>query len=276
MRPLLQFLIKNANFFLFLLLEFFAFIFIVKSNYYQQSVFINSANAISGGIYKTQSNITNYFSLKTINKMLAEENARLRNSQKSSFSAINNKTFVINDTLYKQQYEFTEATIISNTFNRINNYLTLNKGYDQGIRKEMGVITSQGVVGIIKDVSPNFSTVTSVLHSKSKISAKIKKNNYIGTVVWEGGDYRTATLKDIPTHVKILSGDTIVTSGYSMIFPGGIPIGTIYLYNINKGNDFYDIKIRLTTEFNKISNVYVIKSLMKEELDSLKIKSQND
>lgn len=276
MRPLLQFLIKNANFFLFLLLEFFAFIFIVKSNYYQQSVFINSANAISGGIYKTQSNITNYFSLKTINKMLAEENARLRNSQKSSFSATNNKTFVINDTLYKQQYEFTEATIISNTFNRVNNYLTLNKGYDQGIRKEMGVITSQGVVGIIKDVSSNFSTVTSVLHSKSKISAKIKKNNYIGTVVWEGGDYRTATLKDIPTHVKILSGDTIVTSGYSMIFPGGIPIGTIYLYNINKGNDFYDIKIRLATEFNKISNVYVVKSLMKEELDSLKLKSQND
>jgi len=276
MRPLLQFLIKNANFFLFLLLEFFAFIFIVKSNYYQQSVFINSANAISGGIYKTQSNITNYFSLKTINKMLAEENARLRNSQKSSFSATSNKTFVINDTLYKQQYEFTEASIISNTFNRVNNYLTLDKGYDQGIRKEMGVITSQGVVGIIKDVSPNFSTVTSVLHSKSKISAKIKKNNYIGTVVWDGGDYRTATLKDIPTHVKILSGDTIVTSGYSMIFPGGIPIGTIYLYNINKGNDFYDIKIRLTTEFNKISNVYVIKSLMKEELDSLKIKSQND
>ena len=276
MRPLLQFLIKNANFFLFLLLEFFAFIFIVKSNYYQQSVFINSANAISGGIYKTQSNITNYFSLKTINKMLAEENAMLRNSQRSSFSAINNKTFVINDTLYKQQYEFTEATIISNTFNRINNYLTLNKGYDQGIRKEMGVITSQGVVGIIKDVSSNFSTVTSVLHSKSKISAKIKKNNYIGTVVWEGGDYRTAKLKDIPTHVKILSGDTIVTSGYSMIFPGGIPIGTIYLYNVNKGNDFYDIKIRLTTEFNKISNVYVIKSLMKEELDSLKQKSQND
>ncbi len=276
MRPLLQFLIKNANFFLFLLLEFFAFIFIVKSNYYQQSVFINSANAISGGIYKTQSNITNYFSLKTINKMLAEENALLRNSQRSSFSAINNKTFVINDTLYKQQYEFTEATIISNTFNRINNYLTLNKGYSQGIRKEMGVITSQGVVGIIKDVSSNFSTVTSVLHSKSKISAKIKKNNYIGTVVWEGGDYRTAKLKDIPTHVKILSGDTIVTSGYSMIFPGGIPIGTIYLYNVNKGNDFYDIKIRLTTEFNKISNVYVIKSLMKEELDSLKQKSQND
>ncbi len=276
MRPLLQFLIKHYNFFLFVILEFFAFFLIIKSNYYQQSVFINSSNSFSGGIYKTKSNITDYFSLKITNKILAEENALLRNSMQNAYLKTNNKIFVVNDTMYQQQYEYVEAAVISNSFNRINNYLTLNKGYNQGLRKEMGVITSQGVVGIIKDVSANFSTVTSVLHSKSKISAKIKKNNYIGTVVWEGGDYRMATLKDIPTHVKISSGDTIVTSGYSLIFPGDIMIGTIYLYDINKGNDFYDIKIRLTTDFNKVSYVYVVKSLMKDELEALKAKSQND
>lgn len=276
MRPLLQFLLKNYNFFLFILLEFFAFFYIIKSNYYQQSVFINSANAISGGIYKTHSNITDYLSLKPINKILAEENAKLWNLQKISFIKTNNKTFLINDTLYQQQYEYTSANVISNSYNRANNYLTLNKGYNQGIREEMGVMTSQGIVGIIKDVSANFSTVTSVLHSKSKISAKIKKNNYIGTIVWEGGDYRIATLKDIPTHVKIFSGDTIVTSGYSLIFPGGILIGTIYTYDVNKGKDFYDIKVRLCTDFNNISYVYVIKSLMKDELEILKTKSQND
>lgn len=276
MRPLLQFLLKHYNFFLFLLLEFFAFFYIIKSNYYQQSVFINSANAISGGIYKTQSNISDYFSLKVINKMLAEENAQLKNTRQSAFLKTSNRTFVINDTLYQQQYEYTEAMIISNTYHKINNYLTLNKGYNQGIRKEMGVICPQGVVGIVKDVSANFCTVTSVLHSKSKISAKIKKNNYVGTVVWEGGDYHIATLKDIPTHVKIAAGDTVVTSGYSLIFPGGIPIGTISLYNVNKGNDFYDIKIKLNTEFNKISYVYIVKSLMKDELDLLKNRSQND
>lgn len=276
MRPLLLFFLKHINFFLFILLEFFAFFFIVKSNYYQQSVFINSANAISGGIYKTHSNITDYLSLKMINKMLAEENAKLKNSRQSAFLKTNNKTYVIDDTLYQQQYEYTEAKVIANTINKPNNYITLNKGYNQGIRKEMGVVTSQGVAGIIKDVSANFSTVTSVLHSKSKISAKIKKNNYVGTVVWEGGDYRLATLKDIPTHVKISSGDTVVTSGYSLIFPGGIMIGTVYLYDTDKENDFYNIKIRLTTDFNKISYVYVIKSLMKDELEELKTKTQND
>ncbi|MBP8042284.1 MAG: rod shape-determining protein MreC, partial [Bacteroidales bacterium] len=133
-----------------------------------------------------------------------------------------------------------------------------------------------GVAGIVKDVSANFCTVTSVLHSKSKISAKIKKNNYIGTLVWEGGDYRLANLKDIPTHVKIASGDTIVTSGYSLIFPGGLMIGTVYFYDSNKDNDFYNIKIRLSTDFNKISYVYIVKSLMKPELEELKIKTQND
>ncbi len=276
MRPLLQFLIKYYNFFLFLLLEFFAFFFIVKSNYYQQSVIINSANSISGGIYKTYDNITDYFSLKITNGMLAEENAKMRNLQKSSFIRTNNSVFSVDDTLYRQQYEYTSANIISNTFNRVNNYITLNKGYNHGIRKEMGVISSQGVVGIVKDVSANFCTVTSVLHSKSKISAKIKKNNYIGTLVWEGGNYRIATLKDIPSHVKISFGDTIVTSGYSLIFPGGISIGTIYYYDVNKGNNFYDIKVKLSTDFNKISYVYVIKSLLKDELEALQNKSQND
>ena len=257
-------------------MEFFAFFYIVKSNYYQQSVFINSANALTGGIYDAQSSFTDYLSLKIINKRLAEENALLRNSQRNAFLMTNNKTFVVDDTLYQQQYEYTEARVVANTTNKMNNYITLNKGYNHGIRKEMGVITSQGVAGIVKDVSANFCTVTSVLHSKSKISAKIKKNNYIGTLVWEGGDYRLANLKDIPTHIKVSSGDTIVTSGYSLIFPGGLMIGTVYFYDSNKDNDFYNIKVRLTTDFNKISYVYIVKSLMKPELEELKTKTQND
>jgi len=152
MRPLLQFFLKHINFFLFLLMEFFAFFYIVKSNYYQQSVFINSANAITGGIFSIQSNLTDYLSLKIINKRLAEENARLRNNQRSAFLSTNNKTFVVDDTLYQQQYEYTEARVVANTTNKINNYITLNKGFNHGIRKEMGVITPLGVAGIVKDV----------------------------------------------------------------------------------------------------------------------------
>ncbi|MCK9611723.1 MAG: rod shape-determining protein MreC [Bacteroidales bacterium] len=276
MRPLLNFLIKYYYFFLFILLEVLAVYLIARNNYYPQSVFISSANAFSGKVYNSYNNITNYLSLKSTNKLLAEENAVLLTKQISSFRKTTNKTFVVNDTLYQQQYEYTSAEVISNTVTRANNYLTLNKGLKQGIRKDMGVITSLGVVGIVKDVSTNFSTVTSLLHSQSKISAKIKKNDYVGTITWEEKNHRIAMLNDIPTHVTIKPGDTIITSGYSLIFPEGINIGTILYSQKDQGSNFYKITIRLFADFNNLSYVYVVKSLMREELQNLKAKTQND
>ncbi|MEI6123693.1 MAG: rod shape-determining protein MreC [Bacteroidota bacterium] len=276
MRPLIQFFVKYYYFFLFILLEFFAFLLIFQNNYYQQSAFFNASNAISGGIYNYYSGFTDYLSLKQINKSLADENSRLLTLQKSSYIKSSNKTFIINDTLYQQQYTYLSAKVISNTINRANNYLTLNKGSKQGIKKNMGVISSQGIVGIVKDVSDNFCSVTSLLHSKSKISAKIKKNDYVGTIVWNGGDYQIVTLKDVPTHVKISVGDTIISSGYSMMFPEGILIGSIYNYEINKGKDFYEIKVKLFNDFNNISYVYIINNLMKDELNELEKNTQNE
>ncbi len=276
MRPLIQFLFKYYNFFLFLLLEFFAILIIYQNSYYQQSSILSAANAISGGIYGFSSGITDYIGLKSINKTLADENAHLLSLQKSSFIKTNNKVFVVNDTLYQQQYTYLSAKVISNTANRANNYLTLNKGLKQGIKKNMGVISSQGIVGIVKDVSENFCSVTSLLHSKTKISAKIKKNDNVGTIIWKGDDYRVVTLKDVPAHVKISVGDTIISSGYSMMFPEGILIGSIYSYEINKGKDFYEIRVKLFNDFNNISYVYVINNLMKDELNELEKRSQNE
>lgn len=276
MRPLLQFLFKYYNFFLFLLLEFFAILIIYQNSYYQQSSILSAANAISGGIYGFSSGITDYIGLKSVNKTLADENANLLSLQKSSFIKTNNKVFVMNDTLYQQQYTYLSAKVISNTSNRANNYLTLNKGLKQGIKKNMGVISSQGIVGIVKDVSENFCSVTSLLHSKTKISAKIKKNDNVGTIIWKGEDYRVVTLKDVPAHVKISVGDTIISSGYSMMFPEGILIGSIYSYEINKGKDFYEIRVKLFNDFNNISYVYVINNLMKDELNELEKHSQNE
>ncbi len=276
MRPLLQFLFKYYNFFLFLLLEFFAFLIIYQNSYYQQSSILSAANAISGGIYGFSSGITDYIGLTSINKTLADENAHLLSLQKSSFIKTNNKVFVVNDTLYQQQYTYFSAKVISNTSNRANNYLTLNKGLKHGIKKNMGVISSQGIIGIVKDVSDNFCSVTSLLHSKTKISAKIKKNDNVGTIIWKGDDYRVVTLKDVPAHVKISVGDTIISSGYSMMFPEGILIGSIYSYEINKGKDFYEIRVKLFNDFNNISYVYVINNLMKDELNELEKRSQNE
>ncbi len=276
MQPLFRFFIKYYNTFLFLLLEVIAFILIVNTNYYQQSVYITASNSISGKVYTAWSNFTDYLSLKTTNKILAEENAKLLNLQKNSYIKTDNKVFVINDTLYRQQYTYVSAKVIANTVNRANNYLTLNKGLKHGIKKNMGVISSQGIVGIIKDVSDNFCTIYSVLHSKSKISAKLKKGNNVGTVMWNGNDYRVVTMKDVPTHVKLMIGDTVISSGYSLMFPEGIPIGSVYSYGINKGKDFYEIKVRLFNDFNNIQYVYIINNLMKDELNDLEKRSQNE
>jgi rod shape-determining protein MreC len=276
MQPLFRFFLKYYNTFLFFFLEVIAFILIVNTNYYQQSVFFTTSNSVSGSIYKAYSNITEYLSLKTVNKILAEENAQLLNKQKTSYIKTDNKIFIINDTLYQQQYSYVSAKVISNSINRVNNYLTLNKGIRHGIKKNMGVITSKGIVGIVKDVSENFCTVYSMLHSKSKISAKLKKGNNVGTILWNGNDYKVVTMKDVPTHVKVSIGDTVISSGYSLMFPEGIAIGSVYSYDINKGKDFYEIKVKLFNDFNNISYVYIVKNLMKEELNELEQRSQDE
>ena len=141
----------------------------------------------------------------------------------------------------------------------------LNMGSNDGIDKDMAVISQRGIVGIIRDVSKHFSSVISVLHKDTRISAKIKKNNYIGTLAWKGIDYRKAYLMDIPTHVKLALGDTVITSGYSHLFPEGIMIGVIENYNILEGDNFYTIKISFLEDYNNLSYVYVVNNLMRNE-----------
>ncbi|MCD6113630.1 MAG: rod shape-determining protein MreC [Bacteroidales bacterium] len=271
MKNIIVFIIKNKSFFLFILLETISLFFVFNNNYYQKSYYISSTNNITGYIYKISSNISGYFQLKQTNKTLARENAKLLSLKKNSF-LINNKY----DSIYKQQYLYIPARIISNTTNKRNNYLMLNKGRNSGIKKDMGVVCQNGVIGIVKDVSDNFSSVISILHSKLKISAAIKKNNQIGTLEWDGKNYRTGVLNYIPTHVNISVGDTIITSGYSFIFPKGIPIGKISKFKIKKGKNFYDIDIIFFTDYNKISYVYIINNILKKEQLDLQTKSQNE
>lgn len=276
MRPLLLFLLRYYYIFMFLLLEFIAFVLIVRHNYYHQSIAFNTARNISGSILNLSSGITAYFSLKKTNDVLAVENAMLRSMLPSSYIKSGNTNFVINDSLYQQQYSYISARVINNSINRPNNYIILNKGRAHGVKKEMGVIGPQGVIGIVQEVSTNFCTVYSLLHSKTKISAKVQKNESIGTIVWEGGDARMAVMTDVPTHVDIAAGDTIISSGYSMVFPEGLKIGTIYYYTIDKGKDFYIIKVKLFTDFNNLKYVYIVNNLVREEIEMLNKKSGNE
>ncbi|HPS46031.1 MAG TPA: rod shape-determining protein MreC [Bacteroidales bacterium] len=276
MRNFFNFLIRQYFFFLFLILEIISFVLIVQYNYYQKSSFINTTNNISGGILSSFHSISEYFSLRETNQKLAEENARLLSEAAKFYLKTDTLTHFQKDTIYNRQFVFTTAKVLSNSTNRRNNYLTLNKGSKHGISIDMGVISSNGIVGIVKEVSSHFSSVISVLNKETKISAKIRKNGQIGTVIWEGGNYRYGHLIDIPTHIKPLIGDTIITSGFSNSFPEGILIGTISDFKIEKGDNFYTITIKFLNDFNSISYVNVIKNLMKPELDELTKNNKND
>ena len=276
MRNLILFIWKHYFVFLFLILETVCVYLVVQNNFYQRAKFINSSNLVSANILQTYSNVQNYFYLKNANENLIKENAELRSHSLVSFAAMVNNEYVINDTTYHQKYTYTSANVLNNSTNRRNNYLTLDKGTKQGIKQDMAVITSNGIVGSVKDVSDNFCTVMSMLHSKTIISSKIKKDGSFGPLSWDGADFSIATLNDIPTHVKLLKGDTITTSANSTIFPQNILIGTVESFEQKSGEIFYTVKVKLSTDFKKLTHVYIVNNMMKEEQEALEKKSEAD
>jgi len=278
MRNFIQFLTKNSFVFLFLFLELVSFTLLIKNNNYQNSKIVNSSNFLVGNLFETISNITDYFYLKTENEILRTQNSKLLSAEKKSFTKIFGNTVQINDTSYFQKYVYTAAKVINNSTNQRENYITIDKGAINGIKPGMAVINSDGVVGIVKNVSANFSTLISMLHQKNSISGKIKASNYYGSAVWDSdkNQYNTAFLKEIPNHVQLAINDTIVTSGFSSIFPEGILLGTIKSFELPKGSNFYTIEINLSVDFKKLSHVYIVKSLLKEEQTQLEKLNQEN
>lgn len=270
MKNLILFFIKNSFFFLFLVLEIIAFLLLVSNNSYQRSSFISASNGFTSGILSFTSNATDYVGLKDENEKLTKENAILRSELKES-NLWSNDTFNLHsDTNRHQFYTYKEARIISNSFQNRNNYLILNKGKVDGIKPEMGVISSNGIVGIVNNVSEHFCSVISVLHKKSAIDAKIVSNGYTGTTYWSGGDYTHCKLKNIPSHAIIIKGDTLVTSGNSTIFPPEIPIGYIDKIELKEGHNFYNISFKFSVDYNKLSHVYIVDNLLNTELKKIK------
>ena len=272
MRSLFLFLWKHSNFVLFLLLETVCILLMVSENSFHRASSINSANAFAGSIYSGVNNFKAYFNLREINEQLSIENARLHSIAPGAYVKYINTKATIKDTVYLQQYSFINANVINNSVHRRNNYLTLDKGSYHGLKPEMAVITSQGIVGITKNVSQHFATVLSVLNKDARISARIRKNGFFGSLFWDGNDYRFGTLVDIPTHAGIQKGDTIVTNAYSAIFPDNILIGTIHSFDVKPGDNFYTIKVKFSTNFKNIGHVYVISDLFKEERKKLEQK----
>jgi rod shape-determining protein MreC len=259
---------------MFLALQVICFMLIAQNHHYQRSFLINSSNILTGNIFSTRTNIVEYFSLAQTNRQLARENANLHNQLKQSFLITDQQVFTFRDTVYQNQYNYINARVINNTVSLRNNYITLNKGRNHGIRPDMGVITQDGVIGIVVDVSNNFSSVLSFLHSNIQISAKIKKNDHLGTVIWEGYNYRKATMLYIPTHIQIDIGDTIVSSGFSHIFPQGVMIGVVSEYEIRRGDNFFTLQLELSRDFNNLDYVQVVKNIFREEQVELESRSR--
>ncbi|MBL0341574.1 MAG: rod shape-determining protein MreC [Bacteroidetes bacterium] len=265
MRSLFLLLWRNNFTLLFLFLLSFGFFMIIRNNNFQQVSVFNSTNKIAATILEATNYVKEYINLKENNASLARENARLKSQLPDAFYENGALRTVIADSARYQQYSFITARVINNSINRRNNYITLDKGSLQGVEKDMGVISSSGVVGIVKDVSPHYSTVMSVLHKNTRISTKFKNSNYFGSLVWEGNDVKEATLLEIAKHVKFQVGDTLISTVYSSIFPEGIMVGVVKEFELKPGDNFYQITVKLTTNFGNLSHVYIVDNLLKKE-----------
>jgi len=277
MRNLFRYLIRNHVIILFLVLEVVSVYLIINYNNYQKAKTFSSASYLSAAIYKRYSVFTDYFRLAETNRQLAFENAELKGlldfyRQKGQIS--DDLFYIIPPNAVYQN--FRAARIINNSTNRQNNYITLDKGRKDGIKTGQGVIIGHSVVGQVLSVSESFSVAISLLNTRWSISAKLKKNDYFGTVAWDGEDYQYVELREIPMHVPLVVGDTIVTSGFSTIFPAGQTIGTIDQFDQKSGGSFYRVRIKLAIDFKSLSYVHVIDNPSLPEIRNLEKSTMND
>lgn len=274
MRNLLNFLLKYNHWFLFILLEVISFVLLFRFNNYQGSVFFTSSNALVGGVYELAGQVTGYFHLKETNEDLMQENVSLRLQTEALREALREYT---NDTtaierirqVALQEYDMYKAKVINNSLIYSDNYLTINKGREDGIREDMGVISGNGLVGIVYQASDHYSVVIPVLNSKSNISCKVKRSEYFGFLSWDGISSEYAIVRDMPRHSVISLGDTIVTSGHSAVFPTGVPVGIVE--DISDSNDglSYRVKVKLFTDYARLKDVCVIEKKGRHEQEEL-------
>ncbi len=262
MRNLLDFLIKYNYWFLFILLEVVCLLLLFRFNRYQQGVFFTSANVVTGMVYEMSGGVSSYFHLKSTNEVLLDRNVALEQQviqlekalmeyHTDSLEMLSVRNTPLTD------YEVFKANVINNSLTKADNYITIDKGEEDGIRPEMGVVDANGVVGIVYMTAGHYSVVISLLNTKSNISCKILGSDYFGYLKWEHGDSRYAYLIDLPRHAEFNLGDTVITSGYSTVFPAGVMVGTVDDMSDSNDGLSYLLKVRLATDFGKIGTVRI-------------------
>ena len=261
MQQIIKFIIRYKNFLLYIFFLTISLVLTVQSHSYHQSKFFNSSNWIAGNIYGLSYSVTSYFDLNKENKRLVQENKRLRHQL---FNKTPMDTIEI-DTAHTR-YTVIPGQVIKNSYANLRNYITINRGKNDGIKQDMGVITNLGILGIIENTSDNFATVQSILNDNSNINATIKNTNHFGSLIWDAKNYNVVQLIDIPRLVPLNVGDTIVTGAMSSIFPENIPIGTIKKFDLDVSKSFYRIDVDLFNDMTNIKNVYIISNLNRKEI----------
>lgn len=273
MRELLDFLVKNCKWFVFIIYVIISCVLLFSTNPYQHHVYLTSANAVSAGIYSVSDKFYSYFHLKEINEGLNERNAYLQTrvldleqQLQTIRDRIDSDTVIVTES---SQYEFVVAHVINNSISHAFNYITINKGAADGIRPEMGVIDQNGVVGSINVVGEHSARVISVLNPKFHVSCKIKGSEHFGSLSWDGKDPTVAILEDLPQHSQVKAGDTIVTTGFSSVFPPDINVGYVLPPEKGKKLVFNNLKVRLATDFTTLGTVQVVVNSLLSETRAL-------
>lgn len=272
MKKLLDFLLRKKHWFLFIVFEVISIVLVYQNNSYQRSVLINSGNIVSGYLGSIYGDITSYFKLKEVNRSLQKANGEMEMKileLQEQLDVMQADTVIFHgavcDSIHNFPYQFIMAEVANNSFVQLSNYITLNKGRVDGILPDMGVVSDRGVVGVVSQVSDHFAVVIPLLNPKSRLSCKVFGNNNFGYLTWDGRDASYATLEELPKHSEFNKGDTIVTSGYSAIFPPGLIVGTIEEFYTGHDDNFYSLKVRLATSFQTLQHVRVIQNFRQEE-----------
>ncbi|MDB5192740.1 MAG: rod shape-determining protein MreC [Segetibacter sp.] len=283
MKNIFVFIRRYFNFLFFLVLQILSIVLLVTYNKTHQATYAVVANEVTGYLNFQYNKVQQYFHLKETNRQLAEENARLRNLLGNNFENPDSSQVTVLDSLVRdtvgrqRKFLWLPAKVVGNTVSSQMNYLTLHRGANQGVKKDMAVIGPQGVVGIIIDVSENYSRVMSLLHRNSKVSSMLKKGNVSGSVEWDGQDPRYLTLRNIPKSAPVVKGDTVLTSTYSANFPSHIMVGTVQDIAAEPASNFFTIRVKTATNFLSIQYVNLVANMQWEEqrrLEAVQLKNQ--
>ncbi len=281
MHELFTFFARNSKWFVFAVYVVLSIMLLVGGDPYHRHIYLTSANRVTASVYDFSNNATGYFNLRERNADLNRRNAELQSEllalrERIQLMAEQQCTDTMTLDSGMMPFRFVVANVINNSIARPFNYLTLNKGERDGVRPEMGVIDASGVVGIVSVVGPHSSRVISLLNPHFRLSCKLKRSDSFGSLVWDGRDPEVALLEELPRHTVYSPGDTVVTSGYSAVFPPGLPVGIVLDDDYNDHENFFTLKVKLLSDFTSLNNVQIVVSDISAELKSLEAGEAED